>query len=168
MSEREKTRVIKLAKAVKERKSYLAKVIPPILDLAFKFGKEINRSVGSCNTHIKMTLKDFGGFTFITDTGQSMMGGNDVKVIFGGRIQIKVYWQAANFDAEECRVDHFSFVHCELAERLLKAVTTNKRRNISLLQKKRISGIRETRAEVARKQKLEMLENEASRLKVSV
>lgn len=69
-----------MASKIRERLEFIKIVIPWIDRLVAKQGKELSYHEGSCHTNIVAELKNFGGFSFKTDTGQSMMGGNSFQV----------------------------------------------------------------------------------------
>lgn len=69
-----------LSVRVSERIEFLKTILPWIERLVSKHGRGLEYSQGSCHTHIVAELKDFAWFSFHTDTGQSMMGGNTFRV----------------------------------------------------------------------------------------
>lgn len=72
----------KLAKKVRTRKNFLNKVVNPVIDLVHKRGTIVRREQGSCHTRIVAEFRNFGDFTFHTDLGQTMFGGNTVKIFY--------------------------------------------------------------------------------------
>jgi hypothetical protein len=71
---------IGLANKIRVRKKFLDKIITSIIQLVANKGKIINRVMGSSSKHIVQELRNFGGFSFYTDLGQTMFGGNTIKV----------------------------------------------------------------------------------------
>ena len=71
-----------LAKKVRGRRKFLDKVIGEIITLVNTKGKTVSRMVHSARKYIVLELRNFGAFTFHTDWGQTMFGGNTVKVYY--------------------------------------------------------------------------------------
>ena len=69
-----------LAKKIDERKKIIEKFINFIEDITAEIGRLVRKEVGDDHIHVIMMLENFGGFTFKTEIGQSMMGGNEVRV----------------------------------------------------------------------------------------
>lgn len=69
-----------LRQKVELRKKFIESVISFVLIINRQRGRVIHYDQGSCNTHIERALEDFGGFSFVSSTGETMMGGNTVKV----------------------------------------------------------------------------------------
>lgn len=90
-----------LADKVRSRQKFIGVIIPWIEKLVSKHGEELSYSQGSCHTHIVAELKNFNGFSFKTDTGHSMMGGNSFKIWYhpgkkldnGGTLVLDLYFQ---------------------------------------------------------------------------
>ena len=104
------TRQKNLARAVKQRKNFLEKLLSFSESLVIHQGKMVFRDQGSCNTHTKWRLDGFGSFSFLGDFGQTMMGGNNMKIWYRRDIEIPTdlvldaSWQATH---EECGVKKF-------------------------------------------------------------
>lgn len=71
-----------LSRMIKERRAYLTRVLNAVVKLASQEGKVLLRSTHSAHTHVVWELRDFEGFTFHADLGQTMFGGNTVKVYY--------------------------------------------------------------------------------------
>ena len=69
-----------------------------------EYGRIVKLDVGSCYTHVIARLDNFWGFSFVLDTGQTMMGGNDLVVEFNSIVVLSVYYQS---NLDECRVKIF-------------------------------------------------------------
>lgn len=69
-----------LVKKVRVRKEFLDKIINSITELVREYGRVTRREQGSSHTRVVMELRNFGNFTFETDLGQTMFGGNAVRV----------------------------------------------------------------------------------------
>ena len=69
-----------LAQKIEERKRFLTKVVNFAEKLLLERGKLIKEVQKSWNTNVIKRLDNFGNFSFFADWGQSMMGGNDVKI----------------------------------------------------------------------------------------
>ncbi len=65
---------------IKERVGQIERIVGFIVKLADEIGETIFYSQGSCNTHVTKLVSGFKDFTFIADTGHTMMGGNDFYV----------------------------------------------------------------------------------------
>ena len=51
-----------------------------------EYGRILKLDFGCCNTHVIARLDNFEGFSFISDTGQTMMGSNDLVVEFNSKV----------------------------------------------------------------------------------
>ena len=71
-----------LAGKVRKRKRFLDETIDPVIKLVCERGRMVSRNQGSSNTHVVWELRNFGGFSFHTDLGQTMFGGNTVKIYY--------------------------------------------------------------------------------------
>lgn len=69
-----------LARKVDSRRQFLLRVVRWIEKAVPKRGRLLKREVGSSNTNSVYLLRDFGDFSLLYNTGQTMMGGNSVKV----------------------------------------------------------------------------------------
>ena len=68
-----------LEKRINERIALIKKVVNFIEIVTEKIGRQTYYDQESCNTHIIMQT-ELRDFTFVADTGHSMMGGDDFKV----------------------------------------------------------------------------------------
>lgn len=96
---------------VAERIAFLKKVTEFARLITEKRGKLIHKRVGGFHTNTVHELKDFGGFSFLADIGQSQMGGNAIKIWFSSaagseKLVLEIYWQIA-ID-EHCRLALFN------------------------------------------------------------
>jgi hypothetical protein len=73
-------REAELKQKIESRKMFIEKVIKFVLIITRQKGRVIHYNQGSSNTHIKRALENFGGFSFVASIGETMMGGNTVKV----------------------------------------------------------------------------------------
>lgn len=71
-----------LVRKTRERKKFLDAIIEPVIKLVREKGRMINRSQETSHTNVVWELRNFGGFSFHTDLGQTMFGGNTVKVFY--------------------------------------------------------------------------------------
>lgn len=95
---------------VTERIAFLKKVTEFAQLITGKRGQLIHRTMGSYHTHTIHELKDFDGFSFLADIGQSSMGGNTVKIWFNPRsgtkkLVLEIDW-SIDID-EHCRLTFF-------------------------------------------------------------
>lgn len=70
----------RLARQIKARKDFLNKVVNSVTKLVREYGRVTKRDQGSSNTRVVSELRNFGNFTFETDLGQTMFGGNTIRV----------------------------------------------------------------------------------------
>ncbi len=70
-----------LERKVRERRDTVKRYIQFIADITLKRGVTITEHINNCNIHIVRRLNDFGGFSFIADTGKTMMGGDDYHIL---------------------------------------------------------------------------------------
>lgn len=71
-----------IARKIRERKNFLNRVANFIDKLVCEKGRVLSISEHSAWTHIVWELRNFGGFTFYADLGQTMSGGNTIKVYY--------------------------------------------------------------------------------------
>lgn len=71
-----------LARKIRARKKFLKRIVTPVINLVVKRGRVLERHMGSCNIHIISELRNFGGFTFETDLGQTQFGGSTVTIFY--------------------------------------------------------------------------------------
>jgi len=69
-----------LTRKVALRREFLLRVIRWVEKAVPSRGELLKREIGSSHTHTVCLLQDFGDFSFQSDTGQTMMGGNSVNV----------------------------------------------------------------------------------------
>ena len=98
-----------LEEAIATRMAFLKRVTDFAIKITNERGKTQKNEEHSGHTHVIRRLVGFGGFSFLADTGQTMYGGNTVKVardVEGVTSPVlHVYWQAS---LEECEVQVFS------------------------------------------------------------
>ncbi len=73
-----------LERQIRERKDTIKRYIQFIVDITLKKGVIVDERVGSSNIRIVRRLENFGGFTFLADIGQTMMGGEEYKILLPG------------------------------------------------------------------------------------
>lgn len=69
-----------LAQKVDSRRQFLLRVIQWVEKALPNRGYLVKKEIGSSHTHTVYLLQDFGDFSFQSDAGQTMMGGNSVNV----------------------------------------------------------------------------------------
>jgi hypothetical protein len=69
-----------IARQVRKRKALLRMAVACVDYFVEKYGIVVEKAQGSSNTHIVSRLINFKDFTFETDYGQTMFGGNNVKI----------------------------------------------------------------------------------------
>lgn len=104
-----KAEIPTLKQKIKARLNFLEKVLPFVKSIATQYG-EVQKTQASSYTRItaKLTLDDF---SFLYDGGQTMFGGNTVKVWyhpetpdpFRGPV-LDLYWQT---NIDQCEVSQF-------------------------------------------------------------
>jgi len=75
-------------------------------------GTLVSRTISFSHTHTIRALHNFHNFSFLVDIGQTMLGGNEIKVWYHPGVQyekkltpvLSVWWQS---DIEKCRLDTF-------------------------------------------------------------
>lgn len=92
---------------IRQRKKLVMRIVKFAYKVIEKYGKQTYYSQGSCNTHTKAELMDVGGFSFKYDCGQTMLGGNDVKVLYRGDLVFHLYHQCFSPKGDDCRVNLF-------------------------------------------------------------
>lgn len=96
---------------IAERIAFLKKVTKFAQMITEERGRLIRKRIGGFHTHTIHELRDFGGFSFLADIGQSEMGGNTVKIWFSSaaeseKLVLEIHWQIA-ID-EHCQLECFS------------------------------------------------------------
>ncbi len=149
--------MIRLQRHVRERTAFLEKVVPSVLQLIDKYGKETERHEGDSHTRVKAELRHFGGFSFDIDCWQTTQGGNTLRILTGSELLLNVYWQSCAFDIRECRV--VSFQQDGRWQRNLLLVFENYRQIAAERAglEKREAAL-ETKADARMRKKLELLE----------
>jgi hypothetical protein len=109
------------AQRVAARERFLRRVVNFTVDLLVDHGRIVHESQGSGHTHIIRELLDFEDFSFKTDLGQTMMGGNDITIWYhptkefgllrddSQRRVLKVYSETLplSFEADSFRLECF-------------------------------------------------------------
>jgi len=105
-----------LEEKINERMAHIKKIVDFIEMLVKEIGRQIHYDQGSSHTHI-IRQAELGDFTFVADTGQTMMGGNDFSVWYHpGKKEIdigvvdpvfSVYSQGSIEEVEEVKVSSF-------------------------------------------------------------
>jgi len=107
----------KLTQQIEARKRFLKRVVKFAEGILIERGKMKERSVSSGNINVKWELLDFAGFYFFGDFGQTMFGGNSIKVAYrpngksehfpSGRCNLLVSWQGSFDIDKDCKVEYF-------------------------------------------------------------
>ena len=135
-----------LSAKLSKRERFLKKVVSFVEKLVQKKGRILEINQGSSNTNVVRELLDFGNFSFKTDLGQTMFGGNDIEVwyhpgtSFRNRKRfntvLSVYYQCFRFETDDCRVNTFDESHgWQLA--LNNAIRNEKKILVDMERKKR-------------------------------
>src|SRR3989338_8127473 len=64
------------------RRRFLKEIIDPIIKLVSENGVVLKYDKHSCHTHIVSELNNFGHFSFHTDLGQTMFGGDTITIYY--------------------------------------------------------------------------------------
>ncbi len=97
-----------LRRKIDIRQKFLNSIIDPIEHLLHKKGVILKREIHSSHVHQVMELKDFGGFSFRSDDGQTMFGGCSIDVWYKrGDADNLVLALSYQTSFEECTVIHF-------------------------------------------------------------
>lgn len=96
--------VEELERKIAERISVLEGAIESAIVVARVLGREVSKTVHSCNIHVVYAV-DEDGFAITADLGQTQFGGNSVKVVHERRDVLDVYYQGGISDAS-VRVFH--------------------------------------------------------------
>lgn len=152
----------KLMAMIAARKKFLRQAVDFALSILESEGTILYHDLGTYHTHMKTELKDFRGFSFLSDTGQSIMGGNTIQIWYRAGLKKKlvldVYWLSGAFCLAECEVPVFDK---DLRwERALKRLIANHRK-VSVRSAR--EHLKELRGNKKRKHK-ERLMKEAERL----
>lgn len=114
-------------------------------DIVLNEGEVVERVPAPMNIHVIKMLDNFGNFLFIADWGQTIKGGNDVKVWYSSNSEginpnrtlpvLYVYYQPVKFNVNECIVRYFD-ENSEWQTAILKAIK-NKEKLIMKMKRKR-------------------------------
>lgn len=165
-----------LIKEVEERKKFLKKVVNFAEKLVSERGELISRTQGSSNTHTTRKLVGFAKLSFLADWGQTMFGGNEIKIWYHPHFEdinmdgtdpvLHVYYQSAGFNVDDCEVKYFDEENGWQAT--IEHVIRNKKRVLSQMNKARKAlksgrGVIEIQQYKARQKRIN-LEKDAKRL----
>ncbi|KKT82550.1 MAG: hypothetical protein A3B99_00705 [Candidatus Yanofskybacteria bacterium RIFCSPHIGHO2_02_FULL_44_12b] len=163
-----------LIKRISEREKFLRKVTSFVEKLVQEKGRVIRRSQGSSNTHVVAELLNFGDFSFKTDWGQTMFGGNDVEVWYHPNSNFKdrkrfnpvfsVYYQCARFETDDCKVNTFdeNLTWQSAFNKMMK----NKKKMLADMKKKERDTRRKDLSEAKNQDKTALLKKQAEKLGV--
>ncbi len=84
---------VALRKAVEKREKFLKVVISAVKKILCAHGLQTKHEVCSSHTHVVWELFDFAGFNFYGDFGQTMFGGDEIKITYKKKQVFCVYWQ---------------------------------------------------------------------------
>lgn len=166
-----------LAARIAWRKEFITRVVKFVSQLVLDRGYVAKREEGSSNIHSVQRLTNFAGFSFLCDWGQTMMGGNTVKVWYhpGEKmdeaprsepgieyLMLDVSDQGGSFNGKECTVNRFVDKHAwqSALGRLIK----NKGQIIAAEKRAAEVSGRRQKTETMRRQRLEQIHEEATRL----
>ena len=107
-----------LEQKIQARKQLLDEVLGFTIQILNEWGEETYRDQGNSNTHTKRELREFGRFSFFGDFGQTMFGGNNIKIVYhhndGDITVLEASQQAGSFNSHDCNVQLFNdSVHWE-------------------------------------------------------
>ncbi len=163
-----------LIQRVSAREKFLKKVMNFVEKLVQEKGKVMRRSQGSSNTHVVMELLNFGDFSFKTDWGQTMFGGNDVEVWYHPSSSFKdrkrfdpvfsVYYQCARFETDDCKVNTFD-ENLTWQSAFINAMR-NRKRILADMKKKERDTRRKDLSEAKNQEKAALLKKRAEKLNV--
>ncbi len=105
----------RLSAKIKARKEFLKMATEFSLTITRKLGEEVLYRQESCYTNIVRQLIGFAHFSFLTDTGQTMMGGDTVKIWYhpkSGEVDFKRSRPVLDIDwwagvDEDCKINLF-------------------------------------------------------------
>ena len=160
-----------LVKKMEARKKFIKKVIKFAGQILRERGKVIERSEHSCHTHVVQELLNFADFSFCGDFGQTMFGGETVRILYHpnktvtsfpryGRCTFEVYSQDLSFD--ECKVEFFDN-NTKWQVELLRVIRNKKAiiKRMDVVKAKFVRHINKTSEEM---KNLDKLKTEARRL----
>jgi hypothetical protein len=99
-----------LRQQIEERKAQVETFVEFGLSLIQELGTDVRPNPGSHEGKTIRELVGFAGFSFRRVLGMTSQGGNYLEIRGLGldrryHLVVKVYWQAAVFDADECKVE---------------------------------------------------------------
>lgn len=107
----EKNSCAALARRVEARRKLVEKFAKFAKRITRQIGRVVKREVGSCNIRVVAELVGFANFSFRSDCGQTMFGGNTLEIWYcpeEGKMQSKpefrVHWQT---NMAQCEVQIF-------------------------------------------------------------
>ena len=163
-----------LAKKIEAREKFLKKVIDFVEKLVIERGEITEKVQGSCHTNIKRRLFNFGDFSFLTDRGQTMFGGNECKIwyhpkneagdIREGSLVLSVYYQCESEKNNNCRVDVFNENHAW--QSAINYAMSHKDKIVAKISKKEQERRDKSRNNANELERMTRLQEKAKRLKI--
>lgn len=162
-----------LEKRIAERKKLIKRFVDFAEKLVCKSGEVLDREVGSSNTHTVACLRDFGSFSFLADTGQTMMGGNTIeiwyhpgisKISFNATKPVLIVWYQCNLDEAHAEIRVFDTN--VVWQTALKWLISRKDKVLIEVAKKKQAHEAKSRTDEANKIRRAELEKEARRLRL--
>lgn len=154
-----------LEKRIKERLELTIKICKFAESLLYEKGVLIKESMHSSHCNIIREMKDFMNFSFFGDFGQSMMGGNDVKIWYPEQkdeyLVFHVRFQGATID-DECKLKIFIETGDWLQK--LKIIIRNKNKFLAAFDKKSKTAKAKSVKQIAEDIKMATLRAQAERL----
>ena len=157
-----------LAKKIAARREFLKKIVPTIDRVVQEYGRVLSEVRHDDYTNTVAQLNDFARFSFRTNFGQSMFGGNVIIVWYypagtssDKQIVLNLYWQV---DLEECEVRAFD--EDTGWQQALLRLMKNKERVLARIKEKSARVARKLNAKRKAQEKEAALREEARRLSI--
>jgi hypothetical protein len=92
--------IAKLEQEIAKRVKIIVQIIESAQRVLFKIGRETRRHEGDCHTHTENTYI-YGAFEISGSFGQTMFGGNSIRIRYKNNLVFDVYWQVLLFSEKD-------------------------------------------------------------------
>lgn len=171
---RAKINAKELEKQIRERKKLIMRFVNFVHKITREVGSVVHTDVGSSHTHVIRELRNFNGFSFLSDTGRTMFGGNKFQISYHpGREEVVLQQTKPVFDVfYQTSLDDESaevyFDPSPVWRGPLEALIANKKKAISVFRRKEKENDKKFSREEARRERREELEKEAGKLGIQL
>lgn len=147
--------LVVLANKVKSREKLIVDIVSLISDILNRHGRVVKKSSHSAHTHIIIELTNVKNLSFRGDFGQTMFGGNTIRVWHNGKIVMHVTYQC---DPKESAVNTFDDKNASWIEILAQIKKKEKQIFTQIAKTKEKKQEEEAKTRLRQKQEKELME----------